>query len=74
MVPQAFYLQQAETCLALARTAIDPVLRRRYEDLAVDFSEELGLEAPQPGHDRAFTANTSLDRALAAQVQRARSH
>ena len=35
---------QAQVCMSLARATNDPVLKERYEDLAVDFARNAGRE------------------------------
>lgn len=41
MVSRAYYLHQAQTCMSLAQVCSDPQLKRRYEDLAVEFAEKV---------------------------------
>ncbi|HZP79603.1 MAG TPA: hypothetical protein VFB45_25950 [Pseudolabrys sp.] len=71
MLSQSFYLQQAETCLMLARRTLDPALRRRYAELAIEFSEEL---EDLPHGDRALAMCHDPAQALALHSLRAKSH
>jgi len=36
--------RQAQVCMSLARATADPVLKQRYEVLALEFAEKLGGE------------------------------
>ncbi len=71
MLSQAFYLRQAEICLALARNTLQPALRRRFEDLAIEFAEELEPDnRPTPSND----GQLAVERKLGQALLHARSH
>ena len=38
----SYCLHQAQVCLSMARRTEDPNVKRRYEELAVDFMERVG--------------------------------
>src|SRR5438034_4268797 len=44
MLMRSYFWHQAQLCMALARGANDPVLKQRYEDLALDLTENAGSE------------------------------
>ena len=39
MSKRSYLWRQAQVCMSLARVTADPVLKERYEDLAVDFAQ-----------------------------------
>ena len=41
---RSYLRHQAQVCMSLARATNDPVLKERYEDLAVDFARNAGRE------------------------------
>jgi hypothetical protein len=38
----SYCLHQAQVCLSMARRTEDPNIKRRYEELAIDFMERAG--------------------------------
>jgi hypothetical protein len=44
MAMRSYFWHQAQVCMALARGTNDLVLKRRYEDLALDFAQNAGSE------------------------------
>jgi hypothetical protein len=44
MSMRSYFWHQAQLCMALARGANDPVLKQRYEDLALDLAQNAGSE------------------------------
>jgi hypothetical protein len=41
---RSYLWHQAQVCMSLARATNDPVLKERYEDLAVDFAQNAERE------------------------------
>ena len=41
---RSYLWHQAQVCMSLARATDDPVLKKRYEDLAVDFAQNAERE------------------------------
>jgi hypothetical protein len=41
---RSYFWRQAQVCMSLARVCNDPVLKERYEDLALDFAQNAGRE------------------------------
>jgi hypothetical protein len=51
-VSKRFYFwQQAQLCMSLARVCNDPILKERYEDMALDFAQNAGREHDLEGID-----------------------
>lgn len=50
---------QAQVCMSLARATNDPVLKERYEDLAVDFARNAGREQDLDNSDHPESDDTS---------------
>jgi hypothetical protein len=44
MAMRSYYWHQSQVCMALGRGTSDPVLKRRYEDLALEFAQNAGSE------------------------------
>jgi hypothetical protein len=44
MSKRSYFWHQAQVCMSLARVCNDPVLKERYEDLALDFAQNAGRE------------------------------
>jgi hypothetical protein len=40
----SYFWHQAQVCMSLARVTNDPVLKERYEDLALDFAQKAERE------------------------------
>jgi hypothetical protein len=41
---RSYFWHQAQVCMSLARATDDPVLKKRYEDLALEFAQNAGDE------------------------------
>ncbi len=46
MPTRTYYMNQVQTCLSLARLTGDPNLKRRYEELAIEFAERVDGDIP----------------------------
>jgi len=44
VLKHSYLRHQAQVCMSLARAADDPVPRQRYEDLALDFTQNVGSQ------------------------------
>jgi len=44
MSKRSYFWHQAQICMSLARVTSDPVLKERYEDLALGFVQNAGRE------------------------------
>jgi len=49
MLQRSYFWHQAQVCLSLARVTEDPVLKEKYEDLAVNFAQNAGHERDLDG-------------------------
>lgn len=41
---RSYFWRQVQVCMSLARVCNDPVLKERYEDLALDFTQNAGRD------------------------------
>jgi hypothetical protein len=53
MSKRSYLWHQAQVCMSLARVTGDPVLKERYEDLAVDFARNAERERDDFGDAKA---------------------
>jgi hypothetical protein len=44
MLKRSYFWHQAQVCMSLARACNDPILKERYEDLALNFAQKTGRE------------------------------
>lgn len=44
MLVSSYFARQVQVCMSLARLTDDPALKRRYEELAVEFAQNIGDE------------------------------
>jgi hypothetical protein len=44
MSKRSYFWHQAQVCMSLARVCNDPILKERYEDLALNFAQKTGRE------------------------------
>lgn len=57
----SYCLHQAQVCLSMARGTDDPNVKRRYEDLALDFMERIGGRRDAEVEARRFSATDNED-------------
>jgi len=57
----SYCLHQAQVCLSMARRTEDPNVKRRYEELAVDFMERAGGRRDVEVGNRKLTATVFTD-------------
>jgi len=58
MSKRSYYWRQAQVCMSLARSTEDPLLKERYEDLAVDFAQNAERDQLESSDLESELANT----------------
>jgi hypothetical protein len=54
MLPRWYFWHQAQVCMSLARVTDDPVLKERYQDLAVNFAQNAARELDLDGKQTSY--------------------
>jgi len=61
MLQRSYFWHQAQVCMSLARVTDDPVLKERYEDLAINFVRNADRERDRDGKQTCLRALAGLD-------------
>ena len=54
MLQRSYFWHQAQVCMSLARVTDDPVLKERYEDLAINFVRNADRERDHDGKQTSY--------------------
>jgi len=54
MLRRSYFWHQAQVCMSLARVTDDPVLKERYEDLAINFVRNADRERDHDGKQTSY--------------------